>query len=440
VLLLDARQIGRNERPRSRDVGGHPHLGIPRDDAPVGVEAGVHVERLRRAFGIPAVLVGAHPLHAHGGVHHLRNQHRIRGHIVVAVPAVRSGAGQEDDARLSRRQPEQLRQIVAQRVRPLGRRPDRGPVVAHIGDGAARRERRMALERPPVTRLQLFGRFRQSLRGIAPADEGLVLIERRFPNVLIEVIAAGQAFPFAPRGLEVARGADRRPFVLCGHRQKVSAAHHARIRNGFDGRFIHREQLRAEGRWPHYARMQHPGDRVVLQVNRGSGALAGNIGTRQRLADNRVVGRILKRRVGIGPQVELAVSHQLTEVGVGPELVERPPRRRRRLADFHAAARQPRAAARATRVGGQRGIALDHRNALHGDAELFGGHLRNRDQHAGADIHQAGIDGHCAVAVDSEEAVELAGVDGLTGALRCGPLAEREADHNGGRGAKKISA
>ena len=67
----------------------------------------------------------------------------------------------------------------------------------------------------------------------------------------------------------------------------------------------------------------------------------------------------------------------------------------------------------ATLVGRQRGIALDHRDPVDADAELFGGHLRNRDAQTLAEIDLARVNRHRAIGVDGDEAVDLAGVERL---------------------------
>ena len=57
---------------------------------------------------------------------------------------------------------------------------------------------------------------------------------------------------------------------------------------------------------------------------------------------------------------------------------------------------------------GQRaGVAVDQRDAPDRDAELLGGHLRDGDAHAGADVDLARVDGDAAVGMDGEEAVDF---------------------------------
>src|SRR6266700_1242011 len=49
-------------------------------------------ERRRRSLGIPAVLIVAHPLHAHRLANGFRQQHGIGRDIVIAITTVRTGA------------------------------------------------------------------------------------------------------------------------------------------------------------------------------------------------------------------------------------------------------------------------------------------------------------------------------------------------------------
>ena len=66
-----------------------------------------------------------------------------------------------------------------------------------------------------------------------------------------------------------------------------------------------------------------------------------------------------------------------------------------------------------TLVGSEPGIALDHRDPVDADAELLGGHLRNRDAQPLAEIDLARENRHRAVGIDGDEAVDLGGVECL---------------------------
>jgi hypothetical protein len=57
-----------------------------------------------------------------------------------------------------------------------------------------------------------------------------------------------------------------------------------------------------------------------------------------------------------------------------------------------------------------RGIALDHPDPIDTDAELLGGHLRNRDAQPLTEIDLARKNRHRAIGIDGDEAVDVGGV------------------------------
>src|SRR5205814_5507503 len=74
--------------------------------------------------------------------------------------------------------------------------------------------------------------------------------------------------------------------------------------------------------WPaspaaHHARVDHPLDLEVLHVSEAPGDFLRDVEARYRLADDRVVGRVLERRFRVELELEPAISHQL---GVGDAL------------------------------------------------------------------------------------------------------------------------
>ena len=98
-------------------------LRFPGRHAARRVERRAQVDQRRRPLRIPAVLVGARPLHAHRLARRLGEQRRIGGRILVAVAAVAAGAFEVDAAHVLQRHGEHLRQLLAQIVRRLRRRP-----------------------------------------------------------------------------------------------------------------------------------------------------------------------------------------------------------------------------------------------------------------------------------------------------------------------------
>ncbi len=76
----------------------------------------MQLDQRGRALGFPAVLVVAHPLHAHGAADGAREQHGVGGGVLVAVPAVAAGAVEVLHADAVGRQGEHDGQLAAQPV------------------------------------------------------------------------------------------------------------------------------------------------------------------------------------------------------------------------------------------------------------------------------------------------------------------------------------
>ena len=138
-----------------------------------------------------------------------------------------------------------------------------------------------------------------------------------------------------------------------------------------------------------------PGQHEVVEVLVAARDLRGQVGTGQRLADEaEAVGR-LERRLGVDLEVERAVAdelavghrpaavlrahHAVGDLEVGDRLAEalrrqaeqRLARGGRGPAELDAAAGDAVAAAGRALVGRERGVALDHRDALERDVELL---------------------------------------------------------------------
>ena len=211
--------------------------------------------------------------------------------------------------------------------------------------------------------------------------------------------------------------------------------------------------------------MQHSGNREILNVGVLARTLSWNIRAQNRLADDRVCRRFLQRRVTIDGKRELLAADQIAdadavvdiraacqrahlaviqrEFGSGPmealraQLEQRLTGRRRGLPNFHAAAGEARAAACRSLIRRQRRVALNERHPVHGNVQLLGGHLTNRNPQPGAEVHLARIDRNRAIGVHGEEGIDLLRVDGLakigirrsglSGAARS-ERAERKAD------------
>ena len=113
---------------------------------------------------------------------------------------------------------------------------------------------------------------------------------------------------------------------------------------------------------------------------------------------------------------------------------ERLASRGRRLADLHAAARHAGAAGSRALVGRQRGVPLHEPDPVDADAKLLGGHLRDGDAQARAEIDLSAIERHAAILTQGEEGVDEAwvehaiGLDGRSERLRERRVGRREAD------------
>jgi len=152
LRLRDAGVVRREQRHVRKPRGGarNPYLRSPRGDRAVGSDRAFDCEELRRALGVPAVLVFAHPLHAHRLAGRLRQQRGVRRRVVVPVHAEAARAVEVDEPHGSRRQAEHRRERRNELVGRLGGSPDRRAVPANVCDGAGGSERSMGLHRPVV--------------------------------------------------------------------------------------------------------------------------------------------------------------------------------------------------------------------------------------------------------------------------------------------------
>ena len=177
----DAGRLRGSEQRNVRQIRGRfgePHVGAPRGDLAIRIERAFDRDQLRRSLRVEAVLVGAHPLHAHRLADRTRQQQRVGGGVIVPVHAVAAGAVEIDQAHLVLRQAEDLGEGLAEFVRRLARGPDRRALLFRIRDGTRRAHRSMGLQRPIV----FAGESRRCLRErgfrIALASEEILAIER----------------------------------------------------------------------------------------------------------------------------------------------------------------------------------------------------------------------------------------------------------------------
>jgi hypothetical protein len=88
-------------------------------------------------------------------------------------------------------------------------------------------------------------------------------------------------------------------------------------------------------------------------------------------------------------------------------------RRRGRLANLHAAARDAGGTGGWPLIGCERGIAFDHRDPVDTDTEFLRCHLRDGDAQAGTEIDLAAEQRHPAIGMDGEETIDLVHVECL---------------------------
>ena len=111
-------------------MGIAPHRVIPIDDIAIAVERSRSLRHHGRAEGFPAMLLFAHPLHAHRAAgDRAGNQRGVGGSIVGAVVAIAAGAFHVDAAHLFRRQSQKFGNGLAVRIDPLRVAPDRDAAV-----------------------------------------------------------------------------------------------------------------------------------------------------------------------------------------------------------------------------------------------------------------------------------------------------------------------
>jgi hypothetical protein len=186
-------------------------------------------------------------------------------------------------------------------------------------------------------------------------------------------------------------------------------------------------------------RVDHPLALEVLHVGEAAGHLVRDVEPRDRLADDGVIPRVLRHRLGVDLQLQVAATHELRVGNAGAAAARRdhavgdcerllrdtePCRRLRkqclarggcRLPDLHAANLDRQAAERDALIRRQQRVALDHVDARERHRELLGSDLRHRGANAGAEVDLARVHGHLAARVDGDEAIDLVERDGLRG-------------------------
>ncbi len=248
-----------------------------------------------------------------------------------------------------------------------------------------------------------------------------------------------QPAPLAPRRFQLARAANRGPFVARDDGQKALESHDADARQMSDRAFVDRDERSPDGRRPDDTRMEHARQSEVLNVWVTPRALGGHIRPRRRLPDAGIARRLDERGFRVHRQREAAAASPADQradadpapTGHGPHFArddreigdrtlqpggaepeQRMSRGRRRLSNRRASSREPGAPASTARVRAARGIAVDDGHPSRIDAEFLRRHLGDRDAHAGSDVHLARVDRYRTVGVDRKKAVDFSGIEG----------------------------
>ena len=146
-----------------------PRFVIPRDDISLRVEAGALVHHECESVILPRHFVFSGELDAHRFANGLRKQRGVIRDRIGAVDSVAARATAKNHAHIFGLQTEQHGQRASLVPNALRRRPHRGLVALHIGDGARTADRSVHLIRMVVGRLHHgrgFGKFLVHVLGI----------------------------------------------------------------------------------------------------------------------------------------------------------------------------------------------------------------------------------------------------------------------------------
>ena len=263
--LLAREQIARAAAGPAR-VGGRPHRVVPGGDASPRVQRAAHTHEHGGSLGLVAVLVGAHPLHAHRPAHRAREHRGVGGRVVGAVVAVAAGGFHEDHPDALGRQAEQPGQGAPQLEDPLAPGPDRRLARAHVGDAAGRPDGGVQLEGPAVLGLERVRRPAEGALHVAAIDQHAGG-GRRAAKRLVQRGRRRQPPPAAPGDHERARGGDGLLLALADDADEIALADDLdepghRPRRGV----VHRGHARPHRLGPDHAAVQHARHPHVVHV------------------------------------------------------------------------------------------------------------------------------------------------------------------------------
>src|SRR6266849_3793964 len=174
-LVRQARQFGRDQFDVPRSALGDEELGVPRDHVAVRVEPGLEVDKRRWPLGVPAMLVGAHPLHAHRPLYGAGEQRGVGGGILMAVATVAARAFDVHRAHVTLRYREHGRELFAQVMRGLAGRPTGELAVLDFHHGARWPDRAVRVNRKVIGGAEPFGGLLQRLHSVPHVAGDVVL-------------------------------------------------------------------------------------------------------------------------------------------------------------------------------------------------------------------------------------------------------------------------
>ena len=170
----------------------------------------------------------SHPLQAHRFAHRLRQQCCIGGAIVCAVMPIATRALDPDQIHRTVFHAQHIGNAVAGEPGSLGRRPQRGAIGSHIGNGARRPDRCVLLERRVVLGTDPLGGTGQGTVDIAGVRHRTDL-GRRGAHDGRHVLVVRQHRRKAPLHLQRACGTYGLLFTLGHHANKIASHHHPHI-------------------------------------------------------------------------------------------------------------------------------------------------------------------------------------------------------------------
>ena len=408
--------------PRPHRMAVAPDVVGPVDDLAVGSERCLDLHRHSRTEGRPGELVVPHPLqldrHARNGT---RDKRCVQRDIVRAIVPVASGAGHMDDVDLGILHAQHLGQIAPQGIRTLGVGPHRHASVLQPGDRAGRADCCVGQVGAGVFGADSFRLARHWLRLTGRAhDDGLgaqllqLGAQTRHVGKLERVVA-----PMRARGERVAPG--NRLLLTAGSNGKEIAVADDRDHAGTRAHrgLVECEKSCAVAGRPDHPRKDHSGKPHVLDIGRRSRQLAGQIDPVDRLADDGIVARLLRRRrecdislQQAGPLIRQLPKTRAPTIGRNDRAVPhlqlfradaKPTRRRRdkdaaRLgagrANGAAALLDRLAAERVLLIGSPRRVGGDHADLVESDVEFLRRDLRQRGQDPLPELGLAGEDRH----------------------------------------------